>query len=153
ATGAQGGGLVRSILSNPNGPFAVRALTRQPLSPAANSLREQGAEIRRCDLDEPESLDAAFADVHGIFAVTNFWEHGSPEREIAQAYNIANAARRCGARHLIWSTLEDTRARVPLSDSRMPTLLGRYKVPHLDSKGESDRFFHDLPVTYLLTSF
>jgi uncharacterized protein YbjT (DUF2867 family) len=37
----------------------------------------------------------------------------------------------------------------------MPTLQGEYKVPHFDSKGQSDHFFTDLgvPVTFLRTSF
>ena len=47
---------------------------------------------------------------------------------------------RAGVRHAIWSTLEDTRKRVPLSDDRMPTLMGHYKVPHFDAKGEADHF-------------
>jgi uncharacterized protein YbjT (DUF2867 family) len=44
---------------------------------------------------------------------------------------------------------------VPLSDDRMPTLMGKYKVPHFDAKGEANRFFSDLgvPTTFLLTSF
>lgn len=44
---------------------------------------------------------------------------------------------------------------MPLSDNRMPTLMGKYKVPHLDAKGEADHVFSDLglPVTFLLTSF
>ena len=60
-----------------------------------------------------------------------------------------------GVKHVIWSTLEDTRKWVPLSDERMPTLMGRYKVPHFDAKGESDHLFTDagLPVTCLLTLF
>jgi uncharacterized protein YbjT (DUF2867 family) len=56
---------------------------------------------------------------------------------------------------VIWSTLEDTRKWVPLSDNRMPTLMGKYKVPHLDAKGEANQVFTELglPVTFLLTSF
>jgi uncharacterized protein YbjT (DUF2867 family) len=56
---------------------------------------------------------------------------------------------------VIWSTLEDTRRWVPLSDNRMPTLMGKYKVPHFDAKGEADHVFADLgvPTTYLLASF
>ena len=68
---------------------------------------------------------------------------------------MAQAAREAGLEHVIWSTLEDTRLRVPLSDDRMPTLMGKYKVPHFDAKGEANHFFTDsgLPVTLLLTSF
>jgi hypothetical protein len=56
---------------------------------------------------------------------------------------------------VIWSTLEDTRKWVPLEDDRMPTLQGKYKVPHFDGKGEADQFFRDLgvPTTFLLTAF
>jgi uncharacterized protein YbjT (DUF2867 family) len=87
--------------------------------------------------------------------VTNFWEHFSPEREQAQAANLAQAAAAAGVAHAIWSTLEDTRRFVPLDDTRMPTLMGRYKVPHFDAKGESDARFREagVPTTFLLTSF
>jgi uncharacterized protein YbjT (DUF2867 family) len=68
---------------------------------------------------------------------------------------MAEAAKHAKLQHVIWSTLEDTRKWIPLSDNRMPTLMGNYKVPHLDSKAEADRFFTelDLPTTFLLTSF
>jgi hypothetical protein len=42
--------------------------------------------------------------------VTNFWEHFSPEREIAQAQAMADSAAAAGLKHVIWSRLEDTRA-------------------------------------------
>jgi uncharacterized protein YbjT (DUF2867 family) len=37
----------------------------------------------------------------------------------------------------------------------MPTLQGKYKVPHFDGKGEADQFFLDagVPTTFLLASF
>src|SRR5437016_11350474 len=68
---------------------------------------------------------------------------------------MAQAARHAGLQHVIWSTLEDTRKWVPLSDNRMPTLMGKYKVPHFDAKGEADAIFTELgvPTTFLLTSF
>jgi uncharacterized protein YbjT (DUF2867 family) len=155
ATGAQGGGLVRAILADPARTFAVRAITRKPDSPVARALAASGAEVTFGDLDDPDTLERAFKGAHGVFGVTNFWEHFSPERELAQAGNIARAAQKAGVRHFIWSTLEDTRQWVPLSDERMPTLMGKYKVPHFDAKGESNRFFTDLgvPTTFLLTSF
>jgi len=155
ATGAQGGALVRAILADRNGPFAARAITRNPDSDKARALAAEGVEVVAADADHPDTLGPAFAGAHGAFCVTNFWEHFSPERELAQATNLATAAKAAGVSHVIWSTLEDTRLRVPLSDDRMPTLMGKYKVPHFDAKGEADGVFRRLgvPTTFLLTSF
>ena len=155
ATGAQGGGLVRAICADTEGGFAARAITRTPDSARAKALVKLGVEVVEADLDDAISLEAAFAGAHAAFCVTNFWEHCSPEKEIAQATAMANAARTAGVHHAIWSTLEDTRRRVPLDDDRMPTLMRKYKVPHFDAKGESDAAFAEagVPTTYLLTSF
>lgn len=155
ATGAQGGGLARAILNDPDGPFALRAITRKPDSDGARALAAAGAEVAAADLDDPASMERAFAGAHGAFCVTNFWEHFSPEKEMAQAKTLAASAQAAGLRHVVWSTLEDTRRWVPLADERMPTLMGEYKVPHFDSKGGSDRFFTEsgVPTTFLRTSF
>jgi len=155
ATGAQGGGLVRAILDDSSGGFAARALTRDVNSEKARELARLGAEVVATDIDDPESLKKAFAGVHGAYCVTFYWAHFSPEKEIAEAGAMARAAKNAGVRHVIWSTLEDTRRWVPLSDNRMPTLMGKYKVPHFDGKGEADRLFTDLgvPTTCLLTSW
>lgn len=155
ATGAQGGGLARAILDDQAGAFAVRALTRDVSSAKAQELARAGAEVAAADLDDPASLSRAFAGAHAAFCVTFFWDHLSPEKELAQATAMAHAAKDAGLSHVIWSTLEDTRRWVPLGDPRMPTLMGKYKVPHFDAKGEADAVFAalKLPVTYLLTSF
>ena len=155
ATGAQGGGLARALLKQANDGFRVRALTRDPSSDRATALRELGADVVAADLDDRASLKRAFAGAYGAYCVTNFWEHFSPEKEIAQAGNMAEAAFYADIEHVIWSTLEDTRLDVPLEDPRMPTLLGRYKVPHFDGKGEANKEFteRELPTTFLLTSF
>jgi uncharacterized protein YbjT (DUF2867 family) len=155
ATGAQGGGLVRAILSDPKGGFGARALTRDVNSDKAKALAKLGAEVVAADVDDLESLKRAFEGAYGAFCVTFFWAHFSPEKELAEAANMAQAAKQAGIEHVIWSTLEDTRKWVPLSDNRMPTLMGKYKVPHLDAKGEANHLFTDLglPVTFLQTSF
>ena len=155
ATGGQGGGLVRSILSDPNSGFAVRTVTRDVNSAKAKALEKLGAEVVAADVDDPASLKKAFAGAHGAYCVTFYWDHFSPEKELAHAASLAQAAKDTDVKHVIWSTLEDTRKRVPLSDGRMPTLMGKYKVPHFDAKGEANHFFTDLglPVTFLLTSF
>ena len=155
ATGAQGSGLVRAIVGDKGGGFAARALTRKVNSEKAKELAKLGAEVVAADVDDVESLKKAFTGAYGAFCVTFFWEHFSPEQEFAQAKAMATAAKDAGIQHVIWSTLEDTRQWVPLSDSRMPTLMGKYKVPHLDAKGEANRVFTELglPTTFLLTSF
>jgi uncharacterized protein YbjT (DUF2867 family) len=155
ATGAQGGGLARAILDDPEGGFAVRAVTRHADSDKARALAAAGAEVVTADLDDPAGVERAMQGAHGAYCVTNFWEHFSPEKELAQARTLAQAAKAAGVKHVIWSTLEDTRRTVPLDDARMPTLMGRYKVPHFDAKGEAEAFFRDagVPVTFLLTSF
>lgn len=155
ATGAQGGGLVRAITSDPNRNFAVRALTRNATGDKAKQLAQLGAEVVSANLDDLESLKKAFDGAYGAFCVTNYWEHFSPEKELAQARAQAEATKAAGLRHVIWSTLEDTRRWVPLNDTRMPTLMGNYKVPHFDAKGESNGIFTELgvPTTFLLTSF
>jgi len=155
ATGAQGGGLVRAILADRSGPFAARAITRNPSSEKAQALRAAGAEVVAGDADDPGTLGRAFDGAHGAFLLTNFWEHFSPERELTQARNMAEAVKAAAVQHVIWSTLEDTRKWVPLNDDRMPTLMGKYKVPHFDAKGEADETFRRLgvPTTFLLTSF
>ena len=155
ATGARGGGLVRAILADRSGPFTARAITRKTDSDKARALAALGAEVVAGDADDPASLDRAFAGCHGAFCVTNFWEHFSVDREGAQATAMARASRKAGLQHVVWSTLEDSRTAVPLDDARLPTLQGRYKVPHFDSKGQVDRVFaaEAAPTSYVLAAF
>src|ERR1043166_477238 len=153
ATGTQGGGLARAILDDPNGGFGVCAITRDTRKEAAEALQSKGAEVVSANLDDVESLKKAFAGAHGVYAVTNFWEHFSAEKEKVQAKNIADAAKAAGVKHVIWSTLEDTRKVMSADDTRMPMLQGKYRVPHFDAKAEADEFFQGVPTTFLLTTF
>ncbi|MGH8699892.1 MAG: NmrA/HSCARG family protein [Burkholderiales bacterium] len=155
ATGNQGGGLVRALLADSSGSFAVRALTRDPESEKARELAKLGVEVVKADLDSARTLREAFEGAYGAFCVTFFWEHFVPEKELVQAAAMAQAAKQGGVKHVVWSTLEDTRKLVPLTDDRMPTLMEKYKVPHFDAKAEANRAFAQfgVPVTYMLTSF
>jgi uncharacterized protein YbjT (DUF2867 family) len=155
ATGAQGGGLVRAICADPDSGFSARAITRDVGSDKARALAALGAEVVAADIDDENALTAALRGADAAFFVTFFWAHMSPEKEIAEARIMATAAKVAGIGHVVWSTLEDTRQWVPLSDSRMPTLVERYKVPHFDAKGESDELFTQagVPTTFLYASF
>jgi len=155
ATGAQGSGLVHSILEDPDGEFSVRAVTRDPSSDSAKALADKGAEVVKANIDNFEDIKKALNGAYGAFFVTFFWEHFSPEKEYNNIKNYAKAASEEGLEHVIWSTLEDTREIIPLESDEMPTLQEKYNVPHFDAKGEADKFFEefDVPTTYLLASF
>ena len=155
ATGAQGGGLVRAILADEKSEFAVRAVTRDTSSEKAKALAALGAEVVAADIDNTNTIREALKGSYGAFFVTFFWDHFSAEKEIQEVTNFIEAAQGLELQHIIWSTLEDTRNWVPLHDDRMPTLHGKYKVPHFDGKGEADKLFtaSGLPVTLLRTSF
>jgi uncharacterized protein YbjT (DUF2867 family) len=155
ATGAQGGGLAQAIAADTDGPFTARAITRNPKSDKANALRALGVDVVAGDADDPESLESAFDGAYGAFCVTNFWEHLSVVREGAQATAMANATKQAGLQHVVWSTLEDTRKQIPLTDGRMPVLHGQFFVPHFDSKGQMDQVFTDdaAPTSFLLAAF
>ncbi|MEO8764322.1 MAG: NmrA/HSCARG family protein [Ginsengibacter sp.] len=155
ATGAQGGGLAKAILSDANGEFSVRAVTRDINSDKAKELKALGAKVVAADIDDAVGIRKVLEGAYGAFFVTFFWAHFSAEKEYQEVANFVGAAKDAGVQHIIWSTLEDTRNWVPLDDDRMPTLQGKYKVPHFDGKGFADKLFTEagLPVTFLRTSF
>jgi uncharacterized protein YbjT (DUF2867 family) len=155
ATGAQGGGLAYAILNDANSEFSVRAVTRDINSDKAKALAGAGAEVVQADVDDAAGVQRALQGAYGAYFVTFYWAHMSPEKEIAEAAIYAQAAKDAKLQHVIWSTLEDVRDYVSLSDDRMPTLMGKYKVPHFDGKGEADKFFKEagVPTTFLRASF
>jgi uncharacterized protein YbjT (DUF2867 family) len=154
ATGAQGGGLARALLADTASGFAVRAVTRKPDSDAGRALAKAGAEVVAADLDDAASVQRAMNGAWGAFCVTNFWEHFSPDKELAQAGALADAAAKANVQHVIWSTLEDTRTFFAPDGKRMPVLMGKYNVPHFDAKGEANALFTSkVPTTLLYTSF
>ncbi|MGN9841982.1 NmrA/HSCARG family protein [Nonomuraea sp. H19] len=155
ATGSQGGGVARAILADQDSGFAVRALSRNPDSSAARDLAALGAEVVQADFYDEPSVHKAFEGAYGAFLVTNFWAHGSAEKETEEVQVLVRAAKATGLRHVVWSTLEDTRALLPLDDDRMPVLQGKYNVPHFDVKGEANELFRQagVPTTFLNTTF
>jgi uncharacterized protein YbjT (DUF2867 family) len=164
ATGSQGGGLVRAIVADPEGPFTARALTTNADSDRARDLASQGVEVIEADLDDETSLRKAFDGAYGAYVVTNFWVQRTPEQEKArtraqmeldQAAAAARAAEHAQLQHVVWSTLEDTRPHFERLGIDVPNALGSYKVPHFDAKGEANAFFTELgvPTTFLQTTF
>jgi uncharacterized protein YbjT (DUF2867 family) len=124
ATGQQGGAVVRALQAG--GKFRVRALSRTP-----DEHRDLADEIVQANLDEPETLTAAFQGVHGVFLVTNFWNEGTDERK--QATAAVDAAKNAGVKHLVWSTLPNVEA---ISG-------GKFNVPHFTGKAKIDQIVNE----------
>jgi len=142
STGAQGGGLVRAILNDPNHEFNVRAITTDINSDKAKELVKLGAEVVAANLDDADSIKKAFNGAYGAFCVTFFWNHFSPEKEMAHAKVMAEAASYAKIKHVIWSTLDDT--------SRVNT-----KYPILMQKASLITFLPvlDYPLPFLILLF
>ena len=141
ATGAQGGSVARALLNR--GVFNVRAMTRKTDSPAANALRDAGAEIVKGDLDDPASLAAALEGVYGVFGVTNFWEHF--EHEEVHGRNLVEAVAAANVKHFVFSTLP------PIAKATN----GALKSPHFDIKAEHEELARKLgiPSTFVHVPF
>ncbi|OSD08240.1 NAD-P-binding protein [Trametes coccinea BRFM310] len=107
ATGNQGGSVAKLLLQN-HEKYRVRALTRNPDSPAAQKLAEQGAEVVKADLSIPSDLQEALRGCWGVFGVTNFYDSkikDDPSSEERQGKNLVDAVLANGVECLVWSTL------------------------------------------------
>ncbi|KAL4956620.1 hypothetical protein BDW69DRAFT_181398 [Aspergillus filifer] len=105
ATGNQGGAVAHSLLKNPS--FRVRALTRNPRSPASEALAAKGAEVRAANGLNPRSVAAGFEGSWGVFVNINsdekaFRPEGPTEFDVGK--NIVDAAIQAKVRHFVFST-------------------------------------------------
>lgn len=105
ATGSQGGSVARALLAR--GEYAVRAVTRRPLSDEARALRDRGVEVVRGDIDDRRSMRDALAGVEVAFGVTSYWEH--LEREAELGLRLVDALADSGVRHVVLSTRPSAR--------------------------------------------
>lgn len=132
ATGKQGKAVIAAFQGNP--AYRLRGITRNPDSDAAKALAQQNIEVVKADLDNLESVKAAFAGSHIIFAVTDFYEPfqkfgpaKAKEIEFTQGTNMAKAAAATPTlEHYIWSTL--------INGTK------EYPVPHFESKYNVNKF-------------
>lgn len=165
ATGAQGGATVRAfqaLKESGNTNFQVRAITRDPTSEKSRAIESLVDEVVQADANDEASMVEAFKDCHGAFIVTNFWEDMDAQHEMAMLRTLKEAAKKAGVKHVVLSTLEDTRGFVNEAENKdtwkLPSgyeELGMY-VPHFDGKGEVTKEYEDdteLPVTTFYTTF
>jgi uncharacterized protein YbjT (DUF2867 family) len=154
ATGHQGSSLVRAILNEGDAcEFTIRALVRNVHSEKAGYLKHRpNVEVVQVNSHNEATLRHACKGVYGMYCVSFYYEDMSCQGELQQAQNMANAAKACDVKHVIWSTFEDSRKLLD-DPSSIPSVQGDYKVPMCDAKGEADAYFRDIPTTYLLPSF
>lgn len=98
ATGLQGGAVTRALVGD---GWTVRALTRDPGSKRAGSLRALGVELVKVDMNDPDTLEPAFEGSHGVFNVQN-WHISGYEGEVTQGENVTDVALRMGVRHVVY---------------------------------------------------
>lgn len=133
ATGRQGGAVVEHMRRQ---GWNLRALTRNPAGMGAAELRRQGVEVVQGDLEAPESLEAAVRGVYGVYSVQDFWSVGA-KREVQQGRNLADAARKAGVEHFVYSSVGGAER--------------NSGIPHWESKWEIEKHIRKLglPATML----
>jgi uncharacterized protein YbjT (DUF2867 family) len=123
ATGLQGGATVRALLGA-NAP--VRALARRSDSDAARALTELGADLVVADLDDPESLRAAFTGVDGVFAMTTPGYDLRIDLEVRHGHAIVDAAAAARVPHVVYSSVGGAERHTG--------------IPHFDSKRDIEEY-------------
>jgi len=132
ATGTQGGAVARELARR---GYTVHGLTRNPESEAARALAALGVEMVRGDFDDSASLDAALTGVYGAFSVQQYRGIGV-EGEIRQSKAFADAAKRAGVQHFVYTSV---------SKARLGT-----GVPQFESKREIENYIRSLDIPYTI---
>ncbi|AWW41502.1 NmrA/HSCARG family protein [Streptomyces cadmiisoli] len=130
ATGGQGKAVTDALLAR---GAKVRAMVRNPESPAARLLAVEGVDVVTGSLSDRLSLGAAMEGVAGVFAYTTPFDAGV-EAEVAQGRAILAAAGEKRVPHLVFSSVAgaDQGSGVPHFDSkaRIEAELVSGDVPH-----------------------
>ena len=137
ATGSQGKSVVSALLQN---GFKVRAVTRNPDGEKAKALKTTGAGVVKGDLNDAASIAAAVQGAYGVFLVTDYWglfrqnQETAFDIEIAQGKTVADACKKAGVKHVIFSGLD------PVQDA-----IGKF-CPHLESKAIVEKYLDEIGV-------
>lgn len=137
ATGNQGGSVIANVLSNSklSSEFGLRGITRDPSKPNAKKLTDQGVEMVSADMNDPAALKSAISGSYAVFAVTNYWESQSKEKEVQQGKNIADVSKKAGVKHLIWASLPHV---TKLTNGALT------HVDHFDGKAEIEEYIESI---------
>lgn len=127
ATGAQGSGVINTVLSIPAlaQKYALRAVTRDLTAEKAGLLKKRGVEVVQGDLNTLDSLQKAVRGSYGVFGMTDFWSVHSMDVEMQQGMNLFEACKAEGVKHYVWSSLPHA---TRLTDGQLTQL------PYFDGK-------------------
>jgi len=89
--------------------------------------------IVKGDFDDPASLRSAMDGAYGVFAVTDFWEHGY-QKEIEQGRNLINAALETDIKHFIFTSVESANVYTG--------------IPHFETKGQIENYLRESGLPY-----
>jgi uncharacterized protein YbjT (DUF2867 family) len=159
ATGSQGGSVIRAFHSLPDSNFKIRAITRNPESEKAKAIESMVDEVVKADGENKDSMVAAFKGCHGVFVVSNFWEGMDVRHEMRTLRTIKDALKLAKVKHVVLSTLPDTRKFVDklAEDKDSWTVLDKdldMYTPHYDGKAEVGlEYAAELPTTRLYVAF
>ncbi|KAF3937917.1 hypothetical protein ABW19_dt0209828 [Dactylella cylindrospora] len=142
ATGNQGSSVIEHILKHPklSQEYKLRGVTRNTSSDKAKALTAKGVEMVSGDLESYESVSSVISGSYAVFAVTNYWEQPSKEREVNQGKRIADACKEHGVQQLIWSNLPNV---TKLSEGKYPN------VHHFDGKAEIGDYIASIGVPHV----
>jgi uncharacterized protein YbjT (DUF2867 family) len=130
ATGTQGGAVLRALVRHGR---PVAALVRDPGSDRARAL---GVEVRQGDLTDTASLEAAFAGVSAVYAVTTPFGDGA-EAEVQQGRCIVDAAVAASVPWLLFASVASA---------------GRAAVPHFASKATVEAYLAESPLRWTVVA-
>ncbi|PYH88562.1 NAD(P)-binding protein [Aspergillus ellipticus CBS 707.79] len=140
ATGQQGSSIINTMLADPelSKEYTIRGTTRNPASPAAQTLAAKGIEIVAADFNDPASLQRAFTGAHTVFGTTTTSYDGNTyTHEITHGRALADAVVAAHVPFYIYSTLP----------SIAKTSQGALKHGgHFDGKEDVEQYIRTLPV-------
>jgi uncharacterized protein YbjT (DUF2867 family) len=137
ATGQQGGAVVDALLER---AIPIRAVTRNPNGDKARTLAQRGVEVEYADLEDVDSVRAAFDGAAAAFAMTTHDGPDGPKREVAHGRVIAAAAADAGLPFLVYSSVGGVER--------------GSGVPHFESKHHiEERLREAVPVTFVRPTF
>lgn len=137
ATGQQGRSVIDALRA---ADVPVRALVRNPDSPAAHALRESGVDVVKADQEDEQSLVDELADVAALFFMTTFEGAGGTDGEVRRGLTVADAAARANVPFVVYSSVGGAERATG--------------IPHFESKFEVEkRLTTLLPTTILRPTF